>query len=403
MNKLPLEGIKVADFCWVWTGPTTTKALADYGATVVKIESKARPETWRIQPPFKDNIPGFNRGGIFNTINTGKYSVNINTAKPQGKELIKKLIAWADIVTENFAGGSMEKMGFGYEVCKEINPEIIMVSSAMMGQTGPWSILPGYGDLLSAISAMNEISGFPDRPPAEIGYYTDYVAPRFNIMTLLAAIDYRRRTGKGQYLDIGQHQTGLQYVLPQIMDYEINKRVAGRNGNRDDYASPHGLFRCKGEDRYISISIYTDPQWKALCQIAGDLAWTKDPRFETFEGRKANEDELEPILLAWTLNQNDIELMTDLQYHGVIAGYLLSPPDFFENDPHLKAREVYVELEHPEIGTIHAPRQPAVLSKTPCRIVRAPLMGEHTDIVLKNFLGLSDDEIAELVVEEVLY
>jgi len=403
MGKLPLEGIKVADFCWVWTGPTTTKVLADFGATVVKIESKARPENWRIQPPFKDNVPGFNRGGIFNTINTSKYSVNINTSKPKGKELIKKLIAWADIVTENFAGGSIAGMGFGYDVCKSINPDIIMLSSAMMGQTGPWAILPGYGDLLSAISAVSEISGWPDRPPSEIGYYTDYVAPRFNAMTLLAAIDYWRRTGKGQYLDIGQHQGGLQYVMAQIMDYEVNTRVAGRMGNRDEYASPHGLFRCQGQDRYIALSVYTEEQWQALCRIAGDLPWTKDPRYATFAARKANEDQLEKNIEAWTLTQDDVQLMLDLQHDGVIAGYLPSPPDFLENDPHIKERKYYVELDHPEIGKIHAPRQPAVLSKTPCEVKRAPLMGEHTDIVLKDFLGLNDDEIAELVVDEVLY
>lgn len=403
MAKLPLEGIKVADFCWVWTGPTTTKVLGDFGATVVKIESKARPETWRIQPPFKDNVPGFNRGGIFNTINTSKYSVNINTAKPKGKELAKRLIAWADIVTENYAGGSMKEMGFGYEVCKEINPDVIMMSSSMMGQTGPWSILPGYGDLLSAISGVNEISGWPDYPPAEIGYYTDYVAPRFNAMTLLAAIDYWRRTGKGQYLDIAQHQGGLQYVLPLILDYSINGRVAGRNGNRDDYASPHGIFRCKGEDRHIALSVYNDAEWSGLCRVAADQPWTKDPKFVTFSSRKANEDELEALILAWTLGQDDEQLMHRLQAEGIAAGMLMGPQDFLEKNEHIKARNFYKEIDHPEIGTIHVPRQPCVLSRTPCEVRRAPLMGEHTDYVLKEFLHMTDDEIAELVVEEVLF
>ena len=403
MGKLPLEGIKVADFCWVWTGPTTTKVLADFGATVVKIESKARPETWRIQPPFKDNVPGFNRGGIFNTINTSKYSVNINTAKPKGKELAKRLIAWADIVTENYAGGSMKEMGFGYEVCKEINPDIIMMSSSMMGQTGPWSILPGYGDLLSAISGVNEISGWPDYPPAEIGYYTDYVAPRFNAMTLLAAIDYWRRTGKGQYLDIAQHQGGLQYVLPLILDYSINGRIAGRNGNRDESGSPHGVFRCKGEDRHIALTVFGEDEWAGFCKVAGDQPWTKDPRFATFASRKANEDELEALILAWTLGQDDEQLMHRLQAAGMAAGMLMSPQDFLESNEHIKARNFYKEIDHPEIGIIHVPRQPCVLSKTPCDVRRAPLMGEHTDYVLKEFLHMTDDEIAELVVEEVLY
>jgi crotonobetainyl-CoA:carnitine CoA-transferase CaiB-like acyl-CoA transferase len=278
-----------------------------------------------------------------------------------------------------------------------------MLSSSMMGQSGPWSILPGYGDLLSAISGVNEISGWPDHPPSEIGYYTDYVAPRFNAMTLLAAIDYWRRTGKGQYLDIAQHQGGLQYVLPLILDYQVNRRVAGRNGNRDDYASPHGLFRSQGEDRYIAIAVYTEAEWQALCRIAGDQPWTKDPRFATFADRKANEDELEALVLAWTLGQNDEQLMLRLQGEGVGAGMLMDPVDYLERNEHIKAREFYVELDHPEIGKIHAPRQPSVLSKTPCRVTRAPLMGEHTEFVCKEFLHMTDDEIGELVVEEVLY
>lgn len=403
MSRLPLEGIKVADFCWVWTGPTTTRVLADFGATVVKIESKARPETWRIQPPFKDNVPGFNRGGIFNTINTSKLSVNINLAVPKGKELAKKLIAWADIVTENYAGGSMKEMGLGYEVCKEINPDVIMLSSSMMGQSGPWSILPGYGDLLSAISGVNEISGWPDHRPSEIGYYTDYVAPRFNAMTLLAAIDYRRRTGKGQYLDIAQHQGGLQYVLPQVLDYAINGRVAGRNGNRDDRAAPHGLYRCQGADRWIAITVYTDAEWQAFGMMTGNLPWTQDPKFATFAGRKANEDELDTLVQAFTLGQNDEALMWKLQSVGVGAGMLFDPVDFLDKNEHIKARRYYVDIDHPEIGRIHAPRQPALLSKTPSRTIRAPLMGEHTEQVLKDFLGMTDEEIADLVVENVLY
>ncbi len=403
MTDLPLKGLKVADFCWVWTGPTTTRVLADYGATVVKIESKARLDTWRIQPPFKDNIPGPNRGGVFNTINTSKYSVTINISKPKGKELAKRFIKWADIVTENFAGGSMKEMGLGYEVCKELNPGVIMLSSSMMGQSGPWSILPGYGDLLSAISGVTEISGWPDRPPSEIGYYTDFVAPRFNVLTLLTALDYKRRTGKGQYLDIAQYQGGLQYVLPQILDYEVNKRIPIRDGNREKYASPNGLFRCKGVNRYIALSVSNDEEWQTLGKIAGDPPWAGDPKYATLESRKANEDELERDILTWTASQDDKDLMFKLQKAGIGAGYLPSPADFLENDEHLKTRKFYVELDHPEIGKIHAPRQPEMLSETPSETRRAPLIGEHNEEIFKGILGMTDDEIAELVIEEVIY
>ena len=191
--------------------------------------------------------------------------------------------------------------------------------------------------------------------------------------------------------------------MPLILDYNINGRIAGRNGNRDDYACPHGLFQCNIVDRYIALAVYGDTEWLALCKVIGDLPWTKDKKFASFESRKANEDELERLVLAWTLDQNDEELMHRLQAVGIGAGMVMSPQDFLEKNEHIKAREFYKEINHPEIGVIHVPRQPCVLSKTPCDVRRAPLMGEHTDYVLKEFLHISDEEIAELVVEEVLY
>jgi len=403
MSKLPLEGVKVCDFTWVWTGPTTTKVLSDFGATVVNIESKKRLGTWRIQPPFKDNVPGPNRGAVFNIINTGKYGVTIDLSNPKGKELAKRLVAWADIVADNFAGGAMERMGLGYEELKKIKPDIIMMSSSMMGQTGPWYNQPGYGDLLSAISGVHQISGWPDRTPAEIGYYTDYVAPRFNALTIMAALDYRRRTGKGQYLDMAQHQGGLHYVGPLLLDYEVNKRVAVRRGNKDDFAAPHGSYRCRGEDRWCVIAVSTNEEWQGFCKVIGNPDWTKDPKFATLEKRQENEEELDYLVQAWTINQDDRNVMYWMQAEGVPAGIIGDPEDYLEYDPQLKYRHFYYELDHPEIGRYRAPRQPCVLSKTPCEIKRAHCIGEHNDIVFKEFLGMTDDEIAELVIEEVIY
>ena len=401
MAKLPLEGVKVCDFCWVWTGPTTTKVLADFGATVVRIESKKRLGVWRIQPPFKDDIPGPNRGAVFNSINTGKMSVTINLAHPKGIELAKRFVAWADVVTDNFAGGSIERMGLGYEELKKVKPDIIMMSSSLMGQYGPWHNSPGYGDQLSAISGVNEISGWPDRIPGEIGYYTDFVAPRFNALTILAALDYRRRTGKGLYLDIAQHQAGVQFVAPLLLDYLVNKRVATRRGNKDDYAAPHNTYPCRGEDRWCAICVFTEEQWHSFCNVIGNPEWTKDPRFATLQGRKENEEELDRLVAAWTVNHTDEEVMTLMQAAGVGAGRVTDARDQME-DPHLRQRNFYQEQDHPEIGKYHPPRQPCVLSKTPCQIRRAPLIGEHTEYALKEILGMSDDEIAELVIEDVL-
>ena len=402
MARLPLEGIKVADFCWVWTGPTTTKVLADFGATVIRIESKKRLGVWRIQPPFKDDVQGPNRGAVFNSINTGKMSVSINLAHPKGKELAKRFVAWADIVTDNFAGGAMERMGLSYEVLREIKPDIIMMSSALMGQTGPWHDSPGYGDQLSAISGLHQISGWPDRIPGEIGFYTDFIAPRFNALTILAALDYRRRTGKGQYLDIAQHQGGVQFVAPLLLDYVVNKRVAAREGNRYDYAAPHSTYPCQGEDRWCAIAVFTDEEWQGFCKVIGNPAWTDDPRFTTLQARKENEEELNRLVAAWTVNQVDEDVMMRMQAAGVAAGRIGTTEDQMENDLQLKYRQFYREQDHPEIGKYRPPRQPCVLSKTPCEIRRAPLIGEHNEYVLKEIMGMTDDEIGELVIEEVL-
>jgi benzylsuccinate CoA-transferase BbsF subunit len=402
MGKLPLEGIKVADFTWVWTGPTTTKVLADFGATVFKIESEVRWDVWRIGPPFKDDKQGPNRGAVFNSINTSKHSVSLNLAHPKAKVVAKKFVAWADVVTDNFAGGAMERMGLGYEVLKEIKPDIIMMSSALMGQTGPWHDSPGYGDQLSAISGLHEISGWPDRMPGEIGFYTDFIAPRFNALTLLAALDYRRRTGKGQYLDIAQHQGGVHYIAPSILDYVVNKRVATRQGNDDLYAAPHGSYPCKGEDRWCAIAVSTDEEWQSLCDLMGRPDWTRDSKFASLEGRKKNREELDALVGAWTINLTDEEVMTKLQNAGVPAGRVNDPRDHMENDPQLAFREFYQGREHPELGTYHPPRQPCVLSKSPCQIRRAPLLGEHTEYALKEIIGLTNEEIEELVIEDVL-
>ena len=402
MEKLPLEGIKVADFTWVWTGPTTTKVLADFGATVLRIESSNRLGVWRITPPFKDDIPGPDRGAVFNSINTSKMSITIDLTKPQGKELAKKFVAWADIVTDNFAGGAMERMGLGYDVLKTIKPDIIMMSSSLMGQTGPWHTSPGYGDQLSAISGLHEISGWPDRTPGEIGFYTDFIAPRFNAMTILAALEYRRRTGEGQHLDVAQHQSGVQFMAPLILDYVVNNRIATRQGNYDPYAVPHGFYKCKGDDRWCAIAVFTDEQWESFCRVMGNPAWTTDPKFASFEKRKENEQELDELINEWTIEHTDEDVMNMMQTAGVGAGWLGTIEDQMENDPQLRFRNFYQEQDHPEIGKYRPPRQPCVLSKTPCKITRAPLLGEHSQYALKEILGLNDNEIEDLVISEII-
>ncbi|MFC1978246.1 CoA transferase, partial [Chloroflexota bacterium] len=396
-----LKGIKVADFTWLIAGTRTSKALADYGAEVIKIESSTRPDPSRPLGPFKDGIPGLNRGNA-NQWNTSKLSVALNLAHPRGVEVAKRLVAWADVVVENFAGGTMKRMGLGYEELKKVKPDIIMLSACMQGQTGPHANHPGLGAHLTALSGFCHITGWPDREPPDLGVYTDFIVPRFNTLAILAALDYRRRTGRGQYLDMSQYESSIHFMAPLILDYVVNQRVAVRMGNRSDYAAPHGAYRCRGGDRWCAIAVFTDEEWGSFGKIVGNPAWTNDLKFATLLARKRNEDELDRLVEEWTIDYSAEEVMSMMQAAGVAAGVVETGEDLLEHDPQLRHRHFFWELDHPEIGKYRAAGPAFVLSKSPREVRRAPLLGEHSEYVLKELLGTSDEEIAELVIEGVL-
>ncbi len=401
-QKTPLAGIKVADFSGNATVPLATKVLGSYGAQVVKIEGRNRADLQRLSPPYKDGIAGVNRSGQFNEWNTSKLSVAVNLAHPKGVALAKRFVAWADFVVENFAGGVMERMGLGYEELKKIKPDTIMLSSCVYGQTGPYATLPGFGQHLTAASGFDHITGWPDREPIGVQFYTDFVAPHYNTVVLLAALDYRRRTGKGQYIDMSQYESGIHFVAPLALDYFVNKRVANRMGNRCDYAAPHGAYCCRGEDRWCAITAFTDEEWASLCRIIGNPAWTIDPRFTTLPARKENEEELDRLLAEWTINYPPEEVMTLMQGAGVAAGVLETGEDLMEHDPQLRHRGYFQEIDHPEMGKYFAQGPGFQLSKSPSELRPAPSLGEHNEYALRELLGMSDEEIAELVIEEVL-
>ncbi len=403
MQKKLLEGIKVADFTWAAVGPLTIKTLADYGAEVIQIEGRSRNPGMRVIGPFKDNTPDLDTSGGFNQWATSKLSIAIDLTKPKGLALAKKIVAWADIAADNMRGQAMQRMGLGYEELKKVKPDIIVLSSCMMGQTGPYARSVGYGGPLTALAGFRHITGWPDREPTgPAGAYTDFIAPRFNTLAILAALDYRRRTGKGQYLDLSQYENGTHFMAPLILDYVVNGRVANRMGNKLSYAAPHNAYRCQGDDRWCAIAVFTDEEWQGFCNVIGNPAWTKDARFSTLPARKKNEEELDKLVEEWTINYSAEEVMTLMQEAGVAAGLLENAEDLQEHDPQLKHRHLYWKLEHPRQGEYTAPRPVFTVSKTPCEVRRAPLLGEHNEYVLKEILGMSDEEIAELIVEGVL-
>ena len=402
MQSRVFEGLKVADFTIGAVGTVATKYLADHGATVIHIESATSPEICRLGPPFKDNTPGLNRSAWMPDYNSSKYGISLNLRHPRASEAAKRIVSWADIVANNRPAGQMEKYGLGYEDIRQYNPEVIMFVACMQGHTGPHRSHPGYGTQLAALSGFTNLSGWPDRLPSEIWLaYTDFICPRFIATALIAALDYRRRTGKGQFLDFSQFEMGIQFLAPLLLDYTVNGRISSRRGNDDDCGAPHGAYPCRGPDRWCAIAVFDDHDWRSLCRVIGNPDWTKEPKFSTQMGRLRNRLELDSRLAEWTVNFTAEEVMTLMQTAGVSAGVVETNEDLHE-DPQLRHRHHFWRMEHSEIGPMDHDGNAFTLSKTPYEIKWAgPCLGEHNEYVYTKILGMSESEFDELLVEGV--
>ena len=402
MVRQALEGIRVADFSWVGVGPWTIRHLADHGADVIHVETPRIPDMLRLTPPYKNGIIGVNRAGYQAKFNVNKYGISLNLGHPKGLEIAKKLVAWADIVGESFSPGTMERLGLGYDELKKIKPDIIMIRLSSLGQTGPHAQQRGVGANLVSLAGFTHITGWPDKAPSgPYGAYTDTLAPRVGAAALIAALDYRRRTGKGQCIDVSQFEAGIYFQAPLVLDYAVNKRIANRVGNRHSYAAPHGAYPCLGNDRWCVIAVFTDAEWDAFCQVIGNPQWTKDPRFATILGRKRNEDELNELVATWTVDFTPEEVMTRMQQAGVAAAVVAMAEDLY-HDPQLEHRHHFWTMEHPEMGTYH-PDSPAFkLSRTPSQPTRcSPIIGRDNEYVYTKILGISDKEFVELLADGV--
>ena len=404
MNKPPLDGIRVADFCWAWAGPYGALQLAHLGAEVIRIESQTRPCPSRLIPPWADNEKGgFNRSGYFNQYNQGKRSLTLNLKEPEGLELAKKVVAKSDIVTENFAGGVMDKMGLGYEVLRAIKPDIIMISLSGYGATGPEKGYVSYGPPQVALSGMSSLTGYKDDQPRQAGFsYGDPNGGVHGTFAVMCALLHRAKTGNGQFIDLSQREACAMLLPEGLMEYAMNGTQPPRNGNRDPYMAPHGVFRCKGVDRWVSIVVGNEEEWRRFCKAIGQPTLATDVRFATLAARKENEDALEQIVTTWTNGLSPDEVTQKLQHAGVAAYPTLDGNDLLAN-PHVAARGYFVELEHAEVGKRRHLGIPWKMSRTPCEIRRpAPLFGQDTDYVLEEVVGLSRDEITALRTKEVL-
>ncbi|OGC94399.1 MAG: hypothetical protein A2W25_01835 [candidate division Zixibacteria bacterium RBG_16_53_22] len=401
MKKQVFEGIKIADFSWAVVGPLCSRYLAEHGATVVKIECHKRLDLLRQASPFANNTPTPDSSMFYGKINPDKYCVTIDLQHPDGKKLAWKLIEWSDIVTESFSPGTMKKWGLDYEEVRKIRPDIIYLSTNMQGSGGPHSAYSGLGYNAVNFSGFTEISGWPDRmPAAPHGAYTDLVCPRFAALGILAALDYRRRTGKGQWIEQSQFESSLHFLSAPLMDYQVNGEIVARNGNRLPGAAPHGAFPCKGDDNWIVISVLNNEQWQNFCQAIDNPALSQQKEYATPGDRKINEDELDKLVTAWTLKHTAEAAETIMQRAGVPAQKIFKPQDVY-HDRQLKERNYFIPLKHPVMGEQKFEMQSCyILSKTPRRIKRpSPCLGEHNEYVFKELLGMTDEEIAQHIID----
>ncbi|MGH2607944.1 MAG: CaiB/BaiF CoA transferase family protein [Tepidiformaceae bacterium] len=417
MSKGPLDGIRVADFSWFGAGPIGGQTLCTFGAEVVRVESETRIDSLRVVQPVALNEdgsykPGYNASGYFNNFNAGKLGITLNLNTEKGQEIAYRIVEKSDIFLTNFTPRVIDKWNLGYEQLKAVNPRIIAAYQPMQGLEGPHRDFLGFGAVLTPITGITAMSGFPERPPIGVGTnYPDYVVnPGHTVTAILAALRYRNKTGKGQLVELPQIESVVNVLGTAVADYLANGNVQNRGGNRSPVASPHGAFRCADDpesvnspDRWVAIACRDDREWMELCQILGHAEPGAAPHFETLADRKANEDELEALVGEWVKDRRAEDVMALLQGAGIPCGVVQTAQDLLDRDPHVKARGYYVYLDHAETGRAAYDGPGWKMSATPGALrAPAPLLGEHTMEVCERIVGLSMDEIGDLMAEGVL-
>jgi crotonobetainyl-CoA:carnitine CoA-transferase CaiB-like acyl-CoA transferase len=404
-SQLPLAGVRVADFSWVWAGPFCALQLAHLGAEVIKIESQTRLDLARRLLYYPKGMePGVNRCALFNQWGQGKKSLLLNLTKPEGRALAKELVSKSDVVLQNFATGVMDQLGLGYDELKRVKPDIIMASISGYGQTGPQRNYMAYGPAIPPLTGLSSITGYEGGPPQEVGMaYGDPTSGIHAAAAICAALAARRRTGQGQHIDVSLWQAVAVLVAEGWMDYAMNETQPPRQGNHDPWMAPHNCYRCAGEDEWVTIACGTDDEWGTLCQAIGQPGLVTDARFRGAAQRKANEEELDRILSAWTATRQKWDVTHQLQEAGIAAFPSMSGKDLIE-DPHLNARGFFERLAHPEVGTRTHMGIPWLFSHAPNGVRwPAPLLGQDTDQVMREVLGYAEQEIVRLKDEQVLY
>ena len=410
VNSQALGNFRICDFTGQLAGAGATKWLASFGAEVIRIEDPVREGRWDIlrgSDPFKDDRRGINLGGAFNNHNTDKLGITLNLKTEKGKELLTELIKVSDAVTENFAAGVLDRLGFGYESLKQIKPDIIYVSNCGFGHKGPYSHFKTWGPIVQAVSGLTFSSALPDQPPAGWGYsYMDHTGGYYMAMAILAALLHRQNSGEGQWVDMACTEAAVSLNGPSLLDWSINQKPMrtdpGLNSNRSQYVqmAPHGIYPTSGTDQWIAISCRDDHDWEKLTEIIQE-DWTD--RYQTLDQRLESQDSLDEDIANWTIRHEKRELQSQIRSTGVPVNAVQKPQDRIDFDKSTRDFDLWPTVKHTEIGEVAVDGNPVHFSETDWSISSGgPCLGEHNDKVLTEVLGLSQEEIEILKQEKVI-
>ena len=406
-ERMPLKNYRVLDLSRIWAGPYCTKLFADMGAEIIKMESLSVYDSHRgpVNPAkgiaaYPDGEPGdepWNRNGWFNCLHMSKYGVTLELTKDEGRRVFELLVSISDVVIENFRQGSLERLGYTYEELRRHRPDLIYVSMPAFGNTGPWKGYLGYGIGQEQLSGMAHMTGYRGEGPMKSGInHGDPITGSHAAGVLMAALRHRRRTGKGMYIDVSQQESSVALMGPEVLAYQMTGQEPERRGNRSGWYAPANSYRCAGEDRWVTIAVTNQDQWRSLAQAMDADGLADDPRFATKEARRENHDDLDRIISEWTIGLEAYDLTRKLQRLGVPAGPVLRGPDLLQ-DAHYKDRGTFVTVDHPQVGPKQYPGIPWKMSATP-GVVRwpSPTLGQHNREVYGELLGLNGLEIDQL-------
>ena len=396
-----LDGLRVVEFGWAAAGPLVGKYLANAGAEVIHVESATALDAFRsTYPPFKDNQPGPDRAAMFAFYNDGKRGITLNLKHARAAAIALALVARSDVVIESFPAGTLARRGLSHDALRAARPDLIVLSSCNQGQTGPHADHPGFGSQLTALAGFVQLLGEPERTPVILyGPYIDYIAVGYGVIAILAALERRRRTGQGCVIDLSQYEAGLQFMSPALLEHLANGTIPTRGGNRDLVAAPHGVYPCRGIDRWVALSVWSDAEWRSLRQVMEDPAWAADPALDHTDGRRRREAEIDDRIARWTRDRTREEVVGGLRARGLRVAPVATVSELFE-DAQLAQRGFWRRVPHPVLGEITAMSAPYRLSDTPAVPEHAgPVLGADNDYVYGELLAIPAAERESLARE----